>query len=250
MFYFNNKDERRKKAIAHTKTMGENYSKEISASIQSTKLYDTDFTKDWENKCNSVLTIQTDSVSALFLEDCKNKKVCVLNFASYKNAGGMFLNGSSAQEESLCHESFLYNVLKEQQNYYEYNKKHTNRGMYLNRALYSPNILFQYNGQEKFVDVLTCASPNYSVALNYGNFTKEENQQALTSRINFVKDILADNNIDIAVLGAFGCGVFKQDTSNVAKLWIKNGLPVEKVVFAIIDKPTYKVFASITNKGF
>ena len=39
-------------------------------------------------------------------------KIAVLNFASFKNPGGMFYNGSSAQEESLCHESFLYNVLK------------------------------------------------------------------------------------------------------------------------------------------
>lgn len=242
MFYWDKKEELRKKAVAHTEEMAKKYSSQITESIKGTKLYNPNFTKSWENKCNNTLTVQTDSVSALFLGDCENKKVCVLNFASYKNPGGMFYNGSSAQEESLCHESFLYNVLEEHKDYYEWNKKHLNKGMYLNRALYSPNVLFQHNGQEKYVDVLTCASPNFSVALNYGNFTPEENQQALVSRINFIKAILADNDIEVAILGAFGCGVFKQDSANVARLWKENGLPVEQVIYAIIDKSTCEVF--------
>ena len=244
MFYWNKKEELKKKAVAHTEEMTKKYPSQITESIKGTKLYNPNFVKSWDNKCNHTLTIQTDSVSALFLGDCENKKVCVLNFASYKNPGGMFYNGSSAQEESLCHESFLYNVLKEHNDYYEWNKKHLNKGMYLNRALYSPNVLFQHNGQKKYVDVLTCASPNYSVALNYGNFTPEENQQALVSRINFIKAILADNDVDVAVLGAFGCGVFKQDSTNVVRLWKENGLPVEQVIFAIIDKSTYEIFVS------
>ena len=241
MFYWNKKNELKAKAITHTEEMAKKYSSEIQKAIATTKCYDS-FNANWENKCNQYLTIQTDSVSALFLGDCKDKKVCVLNFASYKNPGGMFLNGSSAQEESLCHESFLFNVLKEKTHYYEYNKKHLNRGMYLNRALYTPNVLFQHNGQEKFVDVLTCASPNYSVALNYGNFSEEENDSALVSRINFVKNILADNNVEVAVLGAFGCGVFKQNPARVAQLWKENGLPVNEAIFAIIDKSTYEIF--------
>ena len=48
----------------------------------------------------------------------------ILNFASYKNPGGMFLRGSTAQEEALCHESTLYNVLiKFNDTYYKSNRE-------------------------------------------------------------------------------------------------------------------------------
>ena len=90
--------------------------------------------------------VDMDSVSAIF--QYAENNTAVLNFASYKNPGGMFVNGSKAQEECLCHESFLYNVLKENQNYYNWNNQHKNRALYLNRALYSPNIKFFHEDKE------------------------------------------------------------------------------------------------------
>ena len=261
MYYWNDKQERKAKAIAHDKEMSTKYSQEIKTSIDNTLIYQTnqigivcqtksgkqefsinkwkDFSEDTKYH-----VVQKDSVSALLFPQLQGK-ICVLNFASFKNPGGMFLNGSSAQEESLCHESFLYNVLKEFPNFYNFNKSHLNKGMYLDRALYSPDIIFSRNKQIKLVDVLTCAAPNYSVALKYNNFTKEDNQKALESRINFVKSILEANHVDVAILGAWGCGVFKQDPANVANLWKQNGVPVKTTVFAIPDKPTFNIFKSI-----
>ena len=40
--------------------------------------------------------------------DEENERLAALNFASFKNPGGMYMEGSSAQEESLCHYSILY----------------------------------------------------------------------------------------------------------------------------------------------
>lgn len=110
----------------------------------NTKLYDDTNTFD---ELNPVLTrevsvVDLDTVSAIFRYKRKEKRTAILNFASYKNAGGMFLQGSSAQEESLCHASFLYNVLSEFKDYYAWNDKHKNRALYENRALYSPDVVF------------------------------------------------------------------------------------------------------------
>ena len=89
----------------------------------------------------------------------------------------MFLAGSMAQEEAICHESILYNVLREFPKYYEWNKKHLNKTLYLNRAIFSKNILFRRCNHEKVVEkyasVITCATPNKGTAQKYQNVSDE-----------------------------------------------------------------------------
>lgn len=247
MNYWNRKEELKKKAIEHTKEMESKYMQEIGRSIGSTKLYDEFCRYYYKSDSNSATftVCKKDSVSALFTENILYP-TCILNFASYKNPGGKFIDGSSAQEESLCHESTLYSVLKRCQDYYNYNKVHINKGIYTNRALYSKDIVFLHNGGLKMIDVLTCAAPNYSIALKYGNFTEEENLKALESRIEFVVNILKENKVETAILGAWGCGVFKQDAKIVAKLWQENlkdsGM---HIIHPIPDDRTYNKFLEV-----
>lgn len=229
--YWENKDDRRTKAIAHTKEMQNRYANEISTSIANTKVYDTDFIFELEKEHTADIEIvEMDSVSAI----CKytNGKTAVLNFASYKHPGGMFLNGSKAQEECLCHESFLYNVIESQKAYYSWNNAHKNKALYLNRALYSPDILFRNSVS---CDVITCACPNKSAAQKYQNVSNTENSKVLDSRIKFVLDIAKDNQIDTLILGAYGAGVFGQDATEVAMVFQKylKEYGFKKVVFAI-----------------
>ena len=47
------------------------------------------------------------------------------------------------RKKNVCHESFLYNVLKDLKiDFYDWNNKHKNRALYLNRGLYSEGIWF------------------------------------------------------------------------------------------------------------
>ena len=168
-----------------------------------------------------------------------------MNFASYKNPGGGFLNGSSAQEESLCHTSFLYNVLERETEFYDYNKQHMNRGLYHNRAIYSQDIRFFSDNKTMVCDVITCAAPNRSVLEKYGSFTEDQNMHMLKSRIRFIKSIIERHNIDTVILGAWGCGVFKQNPRTIAKLFSENGMPAKHAVYAIPDDWTFKIFSEI-----
>ena len=204
-------------AEAHTELMAQTKADLISKSVAKSKIYE--FCNQPKYPASAVFKLlNTDNVSAIMMQP-DDKRIGVLNFASFKEPGGKFLDGSSAQEECLCHNSFLYNVLYEfQDSYYNINKQKLNRALYLNKALYTPDIEFEQGGVTKVVDVINCAAPNWTTASKYCHVSPQENHEALASRIEFVKNIACDNNLDVILLGAYGCGVFGQDPDTVARL--------------------------------
>lgn len=239
-YNWENKNDRAKIAKKHTKEMEEKYRDQIERSIEQTKIYEGSLSSsspDLGRSC--VYTMYgKDCVSAI-LEHASGK-TAVLNFASYKHPGGMFLEGSRAQEECLCHESFLYNVLSAfEKDYYAWNCEHKNRGLYTNRALYSPKICFERDDQKVYCDVITCAAPNYTTAAKYCFVSREENSKILRSRIKFVLDIAESEGVETLILGAFGAGVFGQDAEEVAKIFkeelTKNTYNFKHIYFSIIE---------------
>lgn len=223
MDYWLNKYNRAKIAVQHTKDMQTKYRNRIAEAVKNTKMYGVDaeylnYVSEASKKETEISVIDMDSVSAIM--EFGGAGSAVLNFASYKNPGGMFTDGSCAQEECLCHESFLYNVLHQFVfGYYDWNRCHKNRALYLNRALYSPGIVFCKNGDGVECDVITCAAPNKRAAMQYQNVSNAENTEALRERIEFVLGVAASNHVHTLILGAFGCGVFGQDAEEVAKIF-------------------------------
>ena len=222
--YWSNKDKRVKQARKHTKDMAEKYSRCIGTSILATKIYNADdfenieFEEDTDGVNTEIIVEDIDSVSAVMKYG--NPSSAVLNFSSYKNPGGMFINGSKAQEECLCHESFLYNVLKEfQLEFYDWNSRHKNKALYLNRGLFSKGVWFFRGDSHVECCVITCAAPNKSAAQKYQNVSEKENIEVLQSRIKFVLDMAKVNNVDTLILGAYGCGVFGQSPTEVAEIF-------------------------------
>ena len=239
-YYWKNKKGRAELAGIHTKEMEKQFSDEIKTAIQNSVIYsvDSEFAPveaaASENNMTAMIVAE-DSVEAIM--NYSQGKTAVLNFASYKNPGGGFLNGSRAQEESLCHKSFLYNVLRKFQYYYDWNNENKNLGLYLNRAIYTPHVRFERGEKVEYCDVITCAAPNYSVGKKYGTVSPEINTKWLDSRIKFVLDIAAEQNVDTLILGAFGCGVFSQDATEVISIFKKylstTHKCFDKVIFAI-----------------
>ena len=249
--YWSKREELSKKAFEHTDYMTQKYYDEILDSIRSTRVYGYPDEKPHGpyrlKGIEKVKVVSMDSVSAIY--QYADGKTAVLNFASYKNPGGMFIKGSSAQEESLCHESFLYNVLTAfDRNYYTWNRAHLNRSLYENRALYTPGIVFERNGLEPLkCDVITCAAPNYTSALKYCTVSSEENIGVFTRRIRFIRDIAEDNDVETIILGAYGCGVFGQDPFVAANIFknVFDDANIRRIIYAIPADSNLEAFKTV-----
>lgn len=242
--YWNNKEERARQAKEHTRQMAEQYSEQIKESVKNTieymPAYNGSLSYQAQQKEPSKTEMQVevdalDSISAIVKYAKDGENIAVLNFASYKNPGGQFINGSKAQEECLCHASNLYNVLSEfQHSYYDWNSKNLNRSLYRDRALYSPDIIVHKDGKEIRCGVITCASPNKSAAQKYCNVSDQENSMVLKGRIEYVLKIAKDNCVDTLILGAYGCGVFGQDPKEVASVFKR-----------LLEQPEFQCFSHV-----
>ena len=251
--YWIGKEERAKIAEEHTKKMASKYANEMHNSYQHTVVYSNG--SQFSGDCNTGTPAITlvDMTSEMAVKHYHDGKTAVLNFASYKNPGGGFLAGSSAQEESLCHVSTLYNVLVQCNSYYEWNRQHLNNAMYTNRALYSPNIVFEYNNETVIADVITCASPNWSAANRYHRVSASDNNESLSSRIAFIKAIAEMQHVNTLILGAFGAGVFGQDAEKVASIMKEtfSNTTISHIVYAVPklkDASNYNAFEKIFGK--
>ena len=97
--------------------------------------------------------------------ECSGLRIGVLNYASAKNAGGGFLNGAQAQEESLARASALYPCLLAAGDFYSYHRAHPDL-VYSDRVIYSPAVpVFKDDDGTLLpapypVSFLTAAAPN------------------------------------------------------------------------------------------
>lgn len=253
--YWNDSKNRAVKAKKWVDKMENEHPSEIAYSVKNTficRKEKLDFSWSKRYSQTAIKLEALDSVSAVFKYTEQNSKTAVLNFASYKEPGGMFLQGSKAQEECLCHESTLYNVLREfDSTYYARNRKALNRALYQNVALYSPDVYFERGESIAKCDVITCAAPNFSAASRYCNVSREENTAVLEARIKFILYVAAAQQVDTLILGAFGSGVFGQDAKEVAEITMNllkhyDGV-FKKVVFAVIDEKSanYQAFNDV-----
>lgn len=253
------KEENRKKAEEHYSAMEESYPNSNSYSIANSTVYYNDTIYGSGN--NKIIMEQMTTDAAVYKYNTgklynDSNGLCVLNFASYKWPGGGYIFGAMAQEEALCHVSNLFNVIgsKDFENYYLSNRNKLDSGevnsLYENFAIFSPDIIFNDpNDSEKYAhaNVLTCPAPN----LSNGKFTESEAEDAMKKRIKFVLDIMQRNNQKTIILGAFGCGVFKNDPKKVASIfnmYLTSGFyNFDKIIFAIPYGHNYDAFAEVFN---
>ncbi len=184
-----------------------------------------------------------------------------LNFASAKHPGGGFLNGARAQEESLCRSSGLYFCIRGNEMYALHGP--TTGGFYTNSAIYSPGVpVFRTEAGELLDEAFPCAFVT-APAVNAGTFLGsrpdrrkvEQVEAEMRDRVAKVLTIMAGHGHDAAVLGAWGCGVFKNDPVMIAGLF-RDALRgpfhgvFARVVFAVLDWSDDRHFIGPFEKRF
>lgn len=164
-----------------------------------------------------------------------------LNFASARHPGGGFMNGARAQEESLCRASALYECIRTSPMYASHAGERG--GWYSDYAIYSPAVpVFRDDAGDLLADPFPCGFVT-APAINAGAVGHREKAgipAEMDRRVEKVLAIMAGHGHDAAVLGAWGCGVFKNDPVLLADLFRKAfsgpfaGV-FARVVFAVLD---------------
>ncbi len=193
------------------------------------------------------VTAETTCEAIVRLKRSGRGHLCALNFASAKNAGGGFLGGAQAQEEALARSSALYPCLLTQPAYYDRNRANGS-ALYLDLAIYSPNVPFFRNDAGALLDspvrssIITAPAPNAGAVTQNRPDDVPMIEPTLRRRADMVLAVAAAEKVERLILGAWGCGVFRNDPSLVADAFaalLQNGRfknVFSEVVFAIFDR--------------
>lgn len=180
------------------------------------------------------------------LAELPDEPVAALNFASAKNPGGGFLNGSEAQEESLARSSALYESQLRAPAFYERHRALASC-LYTDAMILSPGCpVFRVDEgwpleQPYRVTFITSAAPNAGAVANNAPQELAQLPDVLRRRAELVLTLAAEQGLRALVLGAWGCGVFRNDPVLVARTFfdLLRGRWTgwfERIVFAVLDR--------------
>lgn len=210
----------------------------IKSSKNNVRTPDKNLLNSFPNKSNSnnIIVEPIDSVSAL-IKYYNLGKTCVLNMASSKRKGGGVENGSRAQEECLFRCSNLFMIPS---SYYPLSQ---------NEYIYSTDAIFIKDFNYGSISPVTCdvvTIPAINLNTNHIDNVSEGDDDfnyfnRMSSKIFEMLMISIENGCDNIILGAWGCGVFKNDPEQVSYIFkhIINKYEFNKkfknIVFAVIN---------------
>ena len=236
------REARAKAAEQHTAEVARRLEKDIERSLTGTLRFDGAPKAEVAEPCvPEVSVVAQDSVAAILENGRGYAQFCdlaVLDFASFVSPGGGYIKGSWAQEQALCADSYLYNVLAQQRDWYgENRRRNINCELYRERALVVPVVRFERGKMHAYADVVVAAAPNAKRARADYHVSEEALAASMRDRIRFVLAIIDALGREKAVLGAYGCGSFGWDAEQVAEMFreeLASGEHgVKQVIFAI-----------------
>jgi uncharacterized protein (TIGR02452 family) len=187
--------------------------------------------------------------------------VAVLNFASAKNPGGGFLNGSHAQEESLARSSALHASQMRAWDFYERHRASSSL-LYSDAMILSPGCPIFRDDDGKLLDepqlaaFITSAAPNAGAAADNRSAELPSIPRVFCRRSEHVLALAASQGYGQLVLGAWGCGVFRNDPGVVAESFaahLRHGSwagRFDRVVFSVLDTSTSQSTLEAFRRAF
>ena len=211
----------------------------------------------WQKDCldaAKMLQQETEGVTA------------VLNLANRQNPGGGVYSGSGAQEESCFLRSDYFTTLYPYAEYAaQYGLPKAKDQYPLDRnfgGMWSSGVTI-FRGRElegyplldepwktNFIAVPAINRPA-TVVENGETRLRPDMEEGMLNKIRTIMNIAADNNVDNLVLGALGCGAFRNPPKHVAELFkqVLNEPPYKgrfnRIVFAIFNEELCRVFADV-----
>ena len=221
--------------------------------MQNTRLYAKKIDIPHKPHMNTEITVENyDCLAAAYEKKCQGYRVAVLNMANRQNPGGGVYSGAGAQEENLFRRTNLFQSLYLFAPYAEdYGITPSAQGYPLDRnygGIYSPSVTV-FRGLEKdgyplldapfSVDVISVAGMNRP-QLNHEGMIADNLVEGVKNKMRTIFDIALLNGNDCLILGALGCGAFRNPPKHISRLFHELLLTEYKhvfqsVVFAILD---------------
>jgi len=171
--------------------------------------------------------------------------VVLLNFASARNPGGGFLSGARAQEEEVCRCSGLYPLLLTQRQYYDANRAESS-ALYTDYLIYSRDVpFFRTSAKGPWLEkpflasVITAPAPNAGALMQNERKALKKVRETFERRWRNVLLVAAERGHRNVLLGAWGCGAFRNDPKDAAEsvqIWLNSPRfagSFDRIVFAI-----------------
>ena len=265
---------------------------DINYSRRNTILCPDDFIEHWQSPHPlggqfplrpaklAVLPLSTIQ-GARYLKEVQNRRsnslLGILNFASATKPGGGFINGATAQEESIARSSSLYESLSSRtaKPFYELHRRDDGGGLYTHSMIYSPTVVLFRDDNGAWVtplrvEVVTSPAVNAGqVRKKYGRHNSRQHRsdaddnrdggaaaieglirEVMTERMGRILALFELRGVRNLVLGSFGTGVFQNDVRMVAEIWrellvgrqARFSTSFDRVLFAIPDGNTLNRF--------
>lgn len=230
-------------------TLAQYFSSEIlqrKVQLSQNEIELVNFTGDMINEKTQQSNVRitlTRSSALVAAQKSIHKRTAILDFASATMPGGGVLVGSKGQEEDMCRYTTLYFSLNSdflRANYYEKNR---NDVCLIRRStcIYIPEVQIIKNPESPMnrfteeqylpIDVIVCAAPNLRKVSEMPS--KDELLTYHEERAKNIFQCAAKHHISNLVLGAFGCGAFRNPPEIVAEAY-RNVLSVYGELFGSI----------------